>query len=104
MYCHCTISRRWAREPRSPGCSRRRRRGARDACAGRLSDQIGAQGLVRGGAIVALLGAVAAASLVAGSGPMWLALAGLVIGLGLGFVGAPTMGSLYRNLPAHLVP
>ena len=36
--------------------------------------------------------------------PAWLALAAFATGAGLGFVGAPTMGSLYRTLPGHLVP
>ncbi|MCI0386093.1 DHA2 family efflux MFS transporter permease subunit [Streptomyces sp. CNQ085] len=72
--------------------------------AGRLSDRMGARTLVQGGAVVAALGAVALAFIDATSSETWSASAAFAIGLGLGAVGAPTMGSLYRTLPAEKVP
>ncbi|WP_341720870.1 DHA2 family efflux MFS transporter permease subunit [Micromonospora sp. FIMYZ51] len=71
--------------------------------AGRLSDSVGARRLALPGALVAFLGAVALAQTGDGSAPR-LAWWAFVIGAGLGFVGAPTMGSLYRTLPSHQVP
>ncbi|MGW4590335.1 DHA2 family efflux MFS transporter permease subunit [Amycolatopsis thermoflava] len=72
--------------------------------AGRLSDRIGARVLVRAGAVVALLAGLAFTWMGPDAGQAWPAVAAFVMGLGLGFVGAPTMGSLYRTLPAELVP
>ncbi|XVQ13753.1 DHA2 family efflux MFS transporter permease subunit [Spirillospora sp. CA-255316] len=72
--------------------------------AGRLSDRIGSRGLARGGAVAALVGALALTRIGDGTAEAWPALAALVLGLGLGFVGAPTMGSMYRTLPPPLVP
>ncbi|MEV4102007.1 DHA2 family efflux MFS transporter permease subunit [Nonomuraea sp. NPDC049649] len=72
--------------------------------AGRLSDRLGARGLALGGAVVAALGGVAFTQVGPGTGVGWPVLAGCVMGLGLGSVGAPTMGSLYRLLPAPLIP
>jgi EmrB/QacA subfamily drug resistance transporter len=72
--------------------------------AGRLSDRMGSRSLARGGAIVALLSGFAFVMIDADTSVLWPSLAALVMGLGLGFVGAPTMGSLYRTLPGHLVP
>ncbi|SBW23006.1 drug resistance transporter, EmrB/QacA subfamily [Candidatus Protofrankia californiensis] len=70
---------------------------------GRLSDRLGARSLARGGAVVAALGGLAFTQVGARTDEVWPALAAFVVGLGLGFVGAPTMGSLYRTLPAPLV-
>ncbi|MFJ4767624.1 MFS transporter [Streptomyces uncialis] len=67
--------------------------------AGRLSDRLGARDLVRGGAVVAALASVGLTRIGADSGEVWSALAAFAVGLGLGGVGAPTMGSLYRTLP-----
>ncbi|MFJ6811023.1 DHA2 family efflux MFS transporter permease subunit [Streptomyces anulatus] len=72
--------------------------------AGRLSDRLGARDLVRGGAIVAALAAVGLTRIGADSGEVWSVLAAFAVGLGLGGVGAPTMGSLYRTLPPEKVP
>ena len=72
--------------------------------AGRLSDRLGARRLVAGGALVALAGALALTQVGAQTHGGWSALWAFVVGAGLGFVGAPTMGSLYRTLPAHQVP
>src|SRR5690606_7498193 len=72
--------------------------------AGRLSDRLGARGLALGGAVVAALGGAAFTQVGPGTGVGWPVLAGCVMGLGLGSVGAPTMGSLYRLLPAPLIP
>lgn len=71
--------------------------------AGRLSDRIGARGLAGGGALVAALSALAFTRVGADTPEMWPALAALTLGLGMGFFSAPTMGSLYRTLPAPLV-
>ncbi|MFF3378937.1 DHA2 family efflux MFS transporter permease subunit [Streptomyces sp. NPDC002680] len=72
--------------------------------AGTLSDKIGSRFLAQAGAVVAALGGLFLASVSATANEVWPSLAALVMGLGLGFVGAPTMGSLYRTLPMHLVP
>ncbi|MFB4318996.1 DHA2 family efflux MFS transporter permease subunit [Actinomadura sp. 21ATH] len=69
--------------------------------AGRLTERYGPRGIVRTGTLTALLGALA---LTRAEGPLWPTLAATVAGIGLGFVGAATMGSLYRALPAPLVP
>jgi MFS family permease len=72
--------------------------------AGRLSDRLGARSLVQGGAALSAAATVVLARLGPGSSEVWSALAALAIGLGLGAVGAPTMGSLYRTLPPEKVP
>ncbi|MFD2350037.1 MFS transporter [Nonomuraea ferruginea] len=72
--------------------------------AGRLSDRLGARGLALGGAAVAALSGLAFTRVGPETGWAWPVLAGCAMGLGLGFVGAPTMGSLYRLLPAPLIP
>jgi len=72
--------------------------------AGRLSDRLGARGPALGGAAVAVLGGLAFTRFDAGTAWVWPVLAGCAVGLGLGFVGAPTMGSLYRLLPPPLIP
>ncbi|MFE0762442.1 DHA2 family efflux MFS transporter permease subunit [Streptomyces smyrnaeus] len=72
--------------------------------AGSLSDKMGSRGLAQGGAVVAALGGFALTQVSATTNVLLTSVAALVVGLGLGFVGAPTMGSLYRTLPGHLVP
>ncbi|WP_261556623.1 DHA2 family efflux MFS transporter permease subunit [Frankia tisae] len=72
--------------------------------AGRLSDRLGARRLVRAGALVAAVGEFAFTRVGAHTAEVWPALAAFVVGLGLSFVGAPTMGSLYRTLPPASVP
>jgi EmrB/QacA subfamily drug resistance transporter len=66
--------------------------------AGRLADRVGARRLVPAGAGLVAIGALA----FAWSGPHTavpvLAVASLVAGVGLGFVGAPTMSSVYRTV------
>ncbi|WP_329427770.1 DHA2 family efflux MFS transporter permease subunit [Streptosporangium sp. NBC_01495] len=71
--------------------------------AGRLSDRLGARGLAGGGAIVAALSGLAFTRIGAETLELWPALIALTMGLGMGFFSAPTMGSLYRTLPAPLV-
>ena len=72
--------------------------------AGRLSDRLGARTLVQGGALIAVAGAFALTFIGAEGAVVRSALAAFAIGLGLGGVGAPTMGSLYRTLPPEKVP
>ncbi|MFJ2741121.1 DHA2 family efflux MFS transporter permease subunit [Streptomyces sp. NPDC087440] len=72
--------------------------------AGRLSDRTGARSLAAGGAIVAGLGAFALTRMGTDAGELPSACAAFAIGLGLGAVGAPTMGALYRTLPPEKVP
>ncbi|MET8050023.1 DHA2 family efflux MFS transporter permease subunit [Streptosporangium sp. NPDC005286] len=71
--------------------------------AGRLSDRLGARGLAGGGALVAALSALAFTQIGAETPEVWPVLGALTIGLGMGFFSAPTMGSLYRTLPAPMV-
>ncbi|QYC44897.1 putative transport protein HsrA [Nonomuraea coxensis DSM 45129] len=71
--------------------------------AGRLSDRIGARGLATAGAIGAVLSAFALTRIGADTPEAWPALAAFAFGLGSGCFSAPTMGSLYRTLPAPLV-
>jgi EmrB/QacA subfamily drug resistance transporter len=71
---------------------------------GRLSDRYGSRGLALAGAVVAALSAVAFTQIGAQTNAAWPALATFTIGVGLGCVGAPTIGSLFRTLPAAQVP
>lgn len=71
--------------------------------AGRLSDRVGARGLACGGAILALLSALAFTFVGARTPEPVPVLAALTIGLGMGCFSAPTMGSLYRTLPAPMI-
>ncbi|GAA2079242.1 DHA2 family efflux MFS transporter permease subunit [Actinomadura alba] len=72
--------------------------------AGRLSERFGARSVVRAGAFMAAIAALAFTRIGAQTDEVWPTLAALATGLGLGLVGAPTMGSMYRTLPAPLVP
>jgi EmrB/QacA subfamily drug resistance transporter len=71
---------------------------------GRLSDKVGSRNLVLAGAVVAGLSAVGFTQLGAHTSQVWSGVLAFTIGLGLGSVGAPTIASLYRTLPPHLVP
>lgn len=71
--------------------------------AGWISDRIGSRILARSGASVLLACALALTRLDAETPIAWPVVATLVIGLASGFVSAPTMGSLYRTLPASRV-
>jgi EmrB/QacA subfamily drug resistance transporter len=72
--------------------------------AGTLSDRIGSRSLAQGGAVAAALGGLWLTQISAGTSEVWPSAAALIMGAGMGFVGAPTMGSLYRTLPGPLVP
>jgi EmrB/QacA subfamily drug resistance transporter len=72
--------------------------------AGRISDRIGSRNLALSGGLVAALGALAFTRIGTQTAEVWVVLAELAIGVGLGFAGPPAMGSLYRTLPAPLVP
>ncbi|GAB2884874.1 DHA2 family efflux MFS transporter permease subunit [Streptomyces mayteni] len=71
--------------------------------AGRLSDRVGARGLATGGALLAAACALLFTRFDAGTHELWPVLAALALGLGMGCYSSPTMGSLYRALPARLV-
>ncbi|OAA19621.1 drug resistance transporter, EmrB/QacA subfamily [Frankia sp. EI5c] len=71
--------------------------------AGNLADRIGARLLVPTGALLVTLGALAFTQSGADTSQALLTPAQLVIGLGLGLVGAPTMGSVYRTVPLAAV-
>ena len=71
--------------------------------AGRLSDRLGARGLASAGAIVAAVSGLAFTQISADTSELWPVTAAFTIGLGMGFYSAPTMGSLYRALPAAMV-
>jgi EmrB/QacA subfamily drug resistance transporter len=72
--------------------------------AGTLSDRIGSRSLAQGGAVAAALGGLWLTQISADTSEVWPSAAALIMGAGMGFVGAPTMGSLYRTLPGPLVP
>lgn len=72
--------------------------------AGRISDRIGSRNLALAGGLVAALSAFAFTRTGAQTSVPWLVVIGLAVGIGLGFVGPPAMGSLYRTLPGPLVP
>jgi MFS family permease len=72
--------------------------------AGTLSDRIGSRSLAPGGAVAAALGGLWLTQISADTSEVWPSAAALITGAGMGFVGAPTMGSLYRTLPGPLVP
>ena len=72
--------------------------------AGRLSDRWGSRRLVLTGGVAVGLAALLLTR-VGSVTPQWeLAAVTLALGAGLGCVGAPTIGSVYRTLPAELVP
>ncbi len=71
--------------------------------AGRLSDRLGPRGLATGGAVLALVSALAFTRVGTGTAEAWPVAAALTLGLGMGFFSAPTMGSLYRSLPGPMV-
>lgn len=71
---------------------------------GRLSDRRSTRLLVVSGAFTATLGSVAYVAAGADA-PIWFyAVASVVTGAGIGFVGGPTVSSLYRVLDPTLVP
>jgi EmrB/QacA subfamily drug resistance transporter len=70
---------------------------------GWLSDRIGAKGLATGGAILAGISGLFVTQITAHTSEGWPVLAAFTMGLGAGLFSAPTMGSLYRTLPAPLV-
>ncbi|MBW4722358.1 DHA2 family efflux MFS transporter permease subunit [Saccharothrix obliqua] len=72
--------------------------------AGRLSDKLGSRTLAVAGALVALVAVFGFTQIDGDTNQLWTVVAGLASGLGMGFVGAPAMGAMYRTLPPHLVP
>jgi MFS family permease len=72
--------------------------------AGRLSDRLGSRNLALAGALIAAASALALTRTGAHTAVAWLVAGAVAIGAGLGFVGPPAMGSLYRTLPAELIP
>ena len=66
---------------------------------GRLSDRLGARRVAVAGGIVALAGSVLLATQPAGEGLAVSVAGALVLGLGLGTVGAPAIGSVFRTVP-----
>jgi EmrB/QacA subfamily drug resistance transporter len=72
--------------------------------AGRLSDRLGPRNLARSGAAVAVVGGLILTQISGTTNEAWSVIGAVIFGVGLSFVGAPTMGSLYRTLPPHLVP
>ncbi|CAO5173221.1 MFS transporter, DHA2 family, multidrug resistance protein [Frankia sp. AiPs1] len=72
--------------------------------AGRLSDRVGARVLAPGGAALIAVSALVFTRSGTDTSEALLGVAAFVTGLGLGFIGAPTMGALYRTLPPASVP
>ncbi|MDN3260675.1 DHA2 family efflux MFS transporter permease subunit [Streptomyces sp. CSDS2] len=71
--------------------------------AGRLSDKVGARRLAPFGALVITLSSLAYTQAGADTSEVLLGVCAFTTGVGLGFIGAPTMGSLYRTLPGESV-
>jgi EmrB/QacA subfamily drug resistance transporter len=67
---------------------------------GRLSDRLGARRVAVSGGVIALAGAVLLAVQPGTGGFAATVLGALVIGFGLGTVGAPAIGSVFRTVPA----
>ncbi|MCP2261324.1 drug resistance transporter, EmrB/QacA subfamily [Streptoalloteichus tenebrarius] len=71
--------------------------------AGRLSDKVGARRLAPLGACVIALSALVHTQATATTSEVLLGACAFATGVGLGLIGAPTMGSLYRTLPGESV-
>ncbi|WP_428965274.1 DHA2 family efflux MFS transporter permease subunit [Micromonospora fluostatini] len=71
--------------------------------AGRLADRVDARPLAAGGAVLAVASGLAFTRVATGTGEPWTVAASFAVGLGMGLFSAPTMGTLYRTLPAALV-
>ncbi|GAA2452200.1 MDR family MFS transporter [Actinomadura vinacea] len=72
--------------------------------AGRLSDRVGARTLVPAGGAVIALSTLAYTQAGTDGNMAVLAACSVLTGLALGFVGAPTMASVYRTVPAESTP
>ncbi|MGW5121169.1 DHA2 family efflux MFS transporter permease subunit [Streptomyces noursei] len=72
--------------------------------AGRISDLMGARRLAPLGGLLVALSAFAYTQADARTDEVLLGLVAFVTGVGLGLIGAPTMGALYRTLPQDAVP
>lgn len=72
--------------------------------AGNLADRVGAKPLVPVGALLVAAGSLVFTQSGAGTSQVALTAAQLVAGFGMGLVGAPTMGSVYRTVPGEAVP
>lgn len=72
--------------------------------AGNLADRVGAKPLVPVGALLIAAGSLVFTQSSAGTSQVVLTAAQLVAGFGMGLVGAPTMGSVYRTVPPESVP
>lgn len=70
--------------------------------AGRLSDRVGARPLVPLGAVVSGLGAIVFALDAAPTAVLVPVM--VFMGVGYGFIGAPSMAAIYRSVPAEAVP
>ncbi|UED84189.1 DHA2 family efflux MFS transporter permease subunit [Streptomyces profundus] len=71
--------------------------------AGRLSDRVGSRQLATGGTLLAALCTLGFTRVDAGTHELQLSATALLLGVALGFLAAPTMGSPYRTLPEHQV-
>jgi EmrB/QacA subfamily drug resistance transporter len=71
--------------------------------AGNLADRIGPRPLVPTGSVLIAVGALFFTQAAAGTSGVWLTGVQILIGFGMGLVGAPTMGSVYRTVPAEAV-
>ncbi|MFI6946390.1 DHA2 family efflux MFS transporter permease subunit [Streptomyces sp. NPDC050422] len=69
--------------------------------AGRLADRVGARRLVPVGALLIGAGALVFTGSDAGTPQLALTAAQFAAGFGMGLVGAPTMGSVYRTVPGE---
>ncbi|MFC9740827.1 MFS transporter [Streptomyces noursei] len=72
--------------------------------AGRISDLMGARRLAPLGGLLVALSAFAYPQANARTDEVLLGLVAFVTGVGLGLIGAPTMGALYRTLPQDADP
>ncbi|MCM3922999.1 DHA2 family efflux MFS transporter permease subunit [Frankia sp. AiPs1] len=71
--------------------------------AGNLADKVGARRLVPVGALLVAAGSLVFTQSGSGTSQVALTAAQFVAGFGMGLVGAPTMGSVYRTVPGDAV-
>jgi EmrB/QacA subfamily drug resistance transporter len=71
---------------------------------GSISDRAGARSIVPFGAALAAVGSLGFAQVTEDTSPWLLGAASIVIGWGIGFIGPPTVSSVFQTVPSAQVP